>query len=84
VSAFIFSIPSAYAAGVVICEMMVSYSRTKPLRFVQPVVRPGGLGALKISNRSFRERLEKYRHAVLPLLFPDHCQSLDIGKVLDR
>ena len=36
---------------------------------------------IEVSDRRFRERLAECRHALLPLLFPDHGESLDIGEV---
>jgi hypothetical protein len=38
---------------------------------------------IEVTNRRFRERLAERRHPVLPLLFPNHPQSLDVGEMLN-
>ena len=37
---------------------------------------------IEVSDRRFRERLAECRHALLPLLFPDHREPLDVGEVM--
>src|ERR1035437_1523144 len=53
------------------------------LRLRQPLPRLSGLEVIEVSDRRFRERLAECRHALLPLLFPDHREALDIGEVRD-
>ncbi len=60
-----------------------SYFVSCRYRFVQPLSRPGDVGMIEVSDSRFRERLAECRHALLPLLFSDHRESLDIGKVCD-
>ncbi len=57
--------------------------RPKPLLLDQPLPRLGGIGVIEVSDHRFRERLAENRHAVLPLLFTDHCEPFNIGVVLD-
>src|SRR5664279_2320596 len=52
-------------------------------RFVQPLSRHGYVSVIEVSDHRFRERLAECRHALLPLPFPDHGESLDIGKVCE-
>ena len=40
-------------------------------------------GVIEVSDRRFRERLAECRHAMLPLLFPDHREPFDVGEVFD-
>src|SRR5579871_241080 len=53
------------------------------LRFTQPFPRLSGVGVIEVSDRRFRERFAECRHAVLPFLFPDHREPLDVGEVPD-
>jgi hypothetical protein len=54
-----------------------------PLRLVQPRARYRRVGVIEVADRRFCERLAECRHAVLPPLFPDHRESLDVGEVLN-
>jgi hypothetical protein len=38
---------------------------------------------IEVSDRRFRERLAEGRHALLPLLFPDHREPFDVGEVFN-
>src|SRR5674476_1074090 len=60
-----------------------SYFVSCRYRFVQPLSRPGYVSVIEVANRRFRERLAECRHALLPLLFPDHGESLDVGEMFD-
>jgi hypothetical protein len=51
------------------------------LHFTQPLPSLGAIGMIKVSDNRFRERLAKHRHALLPPLFSDHGESLDIAEV---
>ncbi len=63
------------------CLCSISRSWPKRLHFRQPLPRLSGVGVIEVSDRRFRERLENYRHAVLPLLIPDHRYRFDVGEV---
>src|SRR5580765_8890977 len=65
------------------CLCSIGRSQPKTLRFAQPLPRLSGVAVIEVSCRRFRERLGERRHALLPLLFPNHGESLDIGKVFD-
>ena len=56
-------------------------ARTKRLRFAQPLPRLSGVGVIEVSDRRFRERFAEHRHAVLPLLIPDHREPFDVAEV---
>src|ERR1039458_1412844 len=60
---------------------MASMRVRRPLRFFQPLPRLSGRGVIEVSDRRFRERLEERRHAVLPLLIPDHREPFDVGEM---
>ena len=44
--------------------------------FVQPLPRLSGVGVIEVTDRRFRERFAKRRHAFLPFLLPDHRQAV--------
>ncbi|MGA7951007.1 MAG: hypothetical protein WCA45_12725, partial [Thiobacillaceae bacterium] len=54
-----------------------------PLRFTQPFPRLSGIGVIKVTDYRSGERFAEHRHAVLPLLIPDHREAFDIGEVFD-
>src|SRR5208283_146304 len=58
-------------------------SRPKSLSFGQPLPRRSAINVIEVSDRSFRERPAERRHALLPPLFSDHRESIDVGKVFD-
>ena len=38
---------------------------------------------IEVVDRRFGKRLAERRHALLPLLFPDHRESLDVGEIFN-
>ena len=64
--------------------MLMSFtSRPKPLSLGQPLPCLSGFGMIEVLDRRFCERLAERRHALLPLLFPDHRELLDVGEVFN-
>ena len=51
------------------------------LHFTQPHSSLSTIGVIKVSDNRFREGLAEHRHALLPLLFSDHREALDIAEV---
>jgi hypothetical protein len=51
------------------------------LRFAQPPPRLTSVNVVEVSDRRRGEGPAERRHAVLPLLFPDHREPFNAGKV---
>jgi hypothetical protein len=66
-----------------IAALYLCPSRPKPLSLGQPLPRRSAISVIEVLDRRFRERLAERCHAVLPFFFPYHCESINVGKVLD-
>src|ERR1039457_3765791 len=52
--------------------------------FVQPLPHLSGVAVIEVTNRSFRERLAKRRHAFLPFLLTDRRQAVNVAEMVHR
>src|SRR5664279_590256 len=55
----------------------------RTLRLVQPFARLDCLGVIEVTDLRLCKWLAEDRHAVLPLLVPNHREPVDVGEVPD-